>query len=61
MDRTEVDLPHTGRELGFQQVERRFKDEAEETGRLGRERGKRSRETKKQGKAGWLHGLSSRW
>lgn len=40
MNRTEVDCPHTGGEPGFQQVEGRFKDKAEELGRLGRERGR---------------------
>lgn len=45
--------------MGFQQVERRVKDTAEDAGRLGRERGKRSRERKKQGKAGWPRGRSS--
>lgn len=58
MDRTEVDLPHTGGKMGFQQVERRFKDKANEIGRLGRDRGERSRERKKQGKPGWPHGHS---
>lgn len=51
---TDEDLPRTGGELGFRQVDGRFKDKAEEIGRLingfwktGWEREKRSRERDK--------------